>query len=548
MPPVHAYKNDDGLLLSGDPVDGRIYTICTPMEAFVNNHYRVLDIEQPREYWSNVSTYESTGVDWQEWEFIDYGYYWKIKSLKPDATNNRDNYLSVAADSPYIGANAWVWYNCTGTGQRFKIVNVEGTQYYQFLTACSNYTLALGVDPSTHNVEQMSAVSAYTYFYIVESAANHGAVDGKAYIQEYLSSYSATGAKFLSRSTANILGMRLFDHGDSNGLYDWIIKYAGHGYFTIFCYDEDGEWYLCNSYSGVSVSNYCTDDSLWIVAYDSNDDYYTIKSKTANANGGYPYLGRSTSGSIQLVSSASSSRKWSVCFSENAPEEDNDREYYKYDASLLAIEDASHHFSHSDIFNFAGQSVYIRLGDIFNYSHSVSSPLSKNAVKNSLSRSKICIIRTHGGISGTLLLKPNQATGSYFYISDLPSNLSYLNIGMYIACHSASGAYTSASSNNLTYNTVENGAKCAIGFDGTVSCSDAHEFIKLFFDYYSRNYGSPYIVARDAFEYACEEATLNANYYYSPSSFKPFYDSATMYITFDVTENECSRVISINHH
>lgn len=61
---------------------------------------------------------------------------------------------------------------------------------------------------------------------------------------------------------------------------------------------------------------------------------------------------------------------------------------------------------------------------------------------------------------------------------------------------------------------MDMGADCAIGFDGSVDCQKASSFAKDFFEYYATNYGVGNVIAAEAFYYALHQSqSLYSNDY-----------------------------------
>ena len=83
-----------------------------------------------------------SATPWQRWQVVYEGAGNYV--LRDE---NSGNLLSIGGSDPNAGGRVWTYVNDGTTGQRFQIVrNADGT--YSFLSKCSNYTMALTLQPS----------------------------------------------------------------------------------------------------------------------------------------------------------------------------------------------------------------------------------------------------------------------------------------------------------------------------------------------------------------------------------------------------------------
>ena len=109
-----------------------------------------------------------------------------------------------------------------------------------------------------------------------------------------------------------------------------------------------------------------------------------------------------------------------------------------------------------------------------------------------MQNSKIFISRSHGGYNEncTWLALYDTGTASRLYstyIYDTNSStalvdFSNLDIMLYVGCSTAYGGETGS---NLATASVNAGAKCAIGFEETISCNGANSWTSYFTKFYT---------------------------------------------------------------
>ena len=155
------------------------------------------------------------------------------------------------------------------------------------------------------------------------------------------------------------------------------------------------------------------------------------------------------------------------------------------EAMFLGITDAGH--DHHTVFgDIAGEIISLGYED-FNYIAEASVPLS--TVQNGISNAKIYVSRSHGGedSNGTYIYLGGQYLGTsqiYDYSTNTAViNLSNCDLMLFVACKTATHPTRS-----LPDAAVDAGAQAAIGFEESIGCSTANDWVRYFFDYYLQGY------------------------------------------------------------
>lgn len=492
-----------GRISNGMPTDGRVYNIRSAADG------RYLDVLGGGvDDGTNVRTNTYNGAAYQEWriELIDGT---SDECMIMDI--NSKKYLSIYDSSDALGANAWIWHDDGTSGQRFKIVNVYGGSY-QFLTESSNYQKALGVDETSHNVQQMASTSTSTYFYIEQASYSKGIHDGVTLLQN-------AGSKMFVYKDMNLL---LDDYAIQESIGDFIpfcnVKYIGDGYYSIFFEDEN----VCLTVDNSSPSN---GDIVKLEEYAENNDgqkwgavlsngMYQLQPKSA-INSSLFLCSQNTNANSKLIISNLSGVD--LNFSLWAPVSVNND--YKSNGLYAALFfDDSHNLSHYKWLNDA-------VGPLYKKSSTLYSRMALDVVEevgipssqllNNIEKSKISVIWTHGGIDSVerevyLSLNPISSSGSSVgaeihlyassykdflveyvseedisYVSDTGEyDLSSVSCILFAACHSAYKIYTSPDSLNFLTASIYGGVSYAIGFDSSVDCDYIYAFQKTFFEQY----------------------------------------------------------------
>lgn len=526
-----------GRISSGMPINGLVYNIRSMVES------RYVDVlSGGTNNGADVWTYQYNGASCQEWRIelvegtIDE---YMIMDI------NSEKYLSIDASSSTLNANAWIWENDGTTGQRFRIVNVAGG-IYQFLTKCSGYNYALGVDSATYDVRQISPSSVNTHFYLELASYSKGVHDGEALMQNQASDFFA-----------NMEGTVATQSEINNSIIKCNVRYIGNGYYNLFMNENK---YL--TVNGVSPSN---GETVRLQSYDKNNEGQKWKliyssgvcqfQPKSDINSSLVLCSQDSIVNSNLVVKSSSSISGAYSFWRLITINNDYSSYGLYSASFS---DATHTESHFRWINDTVSNLYDQYPTLFSrmglnamqYEALQSSSMMKNIQKSSVS-----IIWTHGDVEdgeAYLRLNPKNALNQYVgqpeiqlfastyknmlieYAPDdevyVASNsnmfdFSGVNCIVFAACHSAHNMYTDPTTTNFLTASVYGGVSFAIGFDSRVNCDYLHSFLDNFFEQYEIT--NSYLTA---FKLAVQNTSDSSMYlpYLLTSSYRVYYDGTQL--------------------
>ena len=402
----------------------------------------------------------------------------------PNTTNeymikdmNSGKYLSIVASSPNEGANGWIWHDDGTDGQRFQIVNHVG-QYYKFLTKCSNYTKALAVDYSTHNIYQTDSSSAYALFYLEDASSKYGIPEGKGYLQ------NKDTLRFLRKSTSVLTPNKIVQSNiDSDIIEEGLIfTYLGAGYYKI---DVSSNKCLSvknnNVANGLKAASYSgATGQQWKAT--KNGELITLSPKCNSSY--FLSIDNNNNGhnkELILSNSTTSNRSWLFYSAEYIAD--------ITDYTDISFKDSSHHgcaghlnFMDSSLKSYSGhlsdmKSVFMGYND---GTSMVADDFSDIAL-----RSEFLTIRTHGLDSPIVHMNLNSIdlNGQFMGIqiqynyNALPE-MDDCYCAHFFVCHSGEGLYSDANADNfLTYSVDQCGVSYAIGYDGRVECDYGETFV-----------------------------------------------------------------------
>ena len=425
---------------------------------------------------------------------------------------NSGKFLSIIASSPDDGANGWIWHDDGTDGQRFHIVNYYGI-YYKFLTKCSNYTKALAVDDSTHNIYQTDAGSSFTLFYLEDASAKYGVPAGKGYLQ------SEDTLRFLRKSTSfwtpnKIVQSNIDSDIISDGLF---FTYLGAGYYRI-----DVSSNKCLSVKNNNVSN-----GLQAAAYSgatgqqwkANTDGESITLSPKCNTGYYLSIDASNNGhnkELIVSNNASNSRFWLFYNAEYISD--------VTDYTDISFSDYSHAYcaGHLNLMPLSLKSYSGQLSDMKSVfvGYNDGTSMASEDFSYIASRSDFLTIRAHGGTSlqgvymslnSKDLNGNNTETQIIYNYDDLPE-MDNCILTHFFVCFSGNGLYSNANADNfLTYAVDQCGVSYAIGYDGSVDCDYGEVFVNrldVFLDSGDSIYAA-IIDALDRMKEEVEEGELN---------------------------------------
>lgn len=504
--------NENGDLISGLPVNGRIYRIYT-----LGN--RVFDVMNA---WtsenSTVWTYPYSGAACQEWQLEYYAGDYALKDT------NSGKYLTVKDSSSADGAELVITekVGSFSSGQLFKIEQHGTSMRYKLKTKCSNYNKAICSDG--YYLKQMPSSDYYTQMYFTEAAVYHGIREGRIHIQAYNSTFNLHDRYIGCIDGAIDIGETQNTHS-----YDWNVQYQGHGYFTIsnnglYLGVSNGQLNRSAMLYSFPAANYC----LWKITV--TNDRYTLIPKASITGNTSTALGVSNN-TLKLLSQSSSNCQWRII---------REHYYYPYYATIYAAEDYGHYTynsesSHGTIFQSAVPSFYLRG---FNNQKLIwqtgDTPPEAFDIIDLMQQSRVFVFRGHGS-PNSILLNAKNANGASIGSDEriTISNINALNsnyfsstkLCVFLCCYSANGAYQNPNAANIVNAVVGKGCSAAIGFDGEVDCNYATTFSNMFFEYYSQTVGSPDQSGKTAFELLFVDRSGNAE------NNKPFFKTPYISLT-----------------
>lgn len=509
----------DGQLSGASPVLNRVYNI----KSFADNE-RCLDVVNAKTAnGSNVWTYPYNGAACQEWLItkVDGTDEYLIKDI------NSGKYLSIEASSGSEGANAWIWQYDGTSGQRFHIVqhtNASGnpTPYYKILTKSSGYTKALSVDTTTHNISQTDKNSTNAIMILEEASFAKGVPDGNVYFQNI---YFESSGFLTCDSSLGIATVYGFDSNDHKCEF----VYLGNNYYKIMLDNSNCLSVENDSSSANAAVNYAaytgSSGQKWKVSVVGNR--FKLQPQCAENTDLYLYCDfRSNNNTVNLILSNSTTNitrsQWRRYI--------NDDFFEKFGAYLCGVQDSSHSTSHLSWIAPTMQSLYEKTNTLINYDQvhldfAYNQSVNIDSLKRGLEGSNLFIFRGHGSYTNNasqIHLTPRNTLGNpisndkVYSCEDMENiDISDINCALFICCESAHGCYNNhRASGNFVSKGIAGGIEYVIGFDNTLYCNYANEFLSLFIEEYSSGTGYA-----QAFRNVINELDIGDN--------QPFFSSST---------------------
>ena len=392
---------------------------------------------------------------------------------------------------------------------------------------------------------------------------------GTAITQTVTWSSSDTSVATVNSSTGNVTGVspgwtviyasRLVGGTTYSASYDVYVTEIANG--TYFLKSKDTSRYVDiedqNMANGTNIHQWDFhggDSQCWIFTH-LGDGYYSIKSANSTSNYYLGVLNDGTATDTQVVlrtGSLTDGMKWKVSVTTSGaykitPKtgEPNDRVlavgWYAFNVNGIDIKqrdyvDDGNYKDEWYMFKIDGKDVlFVAITDTdgrdrvteFNYIFSYLNDygyddfnfiytdyISASDCLSNMEDASIFVSRSHGGYDADKtwirLFKDGTASRLYstnIYNSSTLVNFSSMDIAIFAACYTAKNT---DSGKNLADASVNAGANYSIGFNDSIGCTDANNWVKYFFYYhYAKGY---------SIEYSCTKATndvsgLTGKYY-----------------------------------